>query len=364
MKIFCDAFKKNYKLSESFSEKGNPILESTYLVFDKENNTGFAYFGSKEGMGRFKFYIESKQDEDIKNFFINTNKLNSILLQYDEVELNSSHTFSNGKDKYKVAVIEEDDQYNTKIFNIDYQDSFTFNKEDLDNFSKALSFVSKDDANPQYQGLFIQQGYLVGMCSKTPLYESEFSNKELELAIPYNISKVIILVGGIGGSCTIKYDTLQKSKKIVSADEELELVIPNNSSLEFPPTRTQNFVDSYTYSSLLKVDTQIFQKTINSLSPYFNDVQNQKIKISIKDDLEFSVEDKDTSIQRHSDYLEITDDLKEKEYFISGSKLLQVLSVLKDKELYISLPDPEEGGPIIKFYNSSVSMCLATRFKE
>jgi len=359
MKIYSDNFRKFYKTMESYQEKGNPIQESAYFSWEDS----YIYFGSKEGLGRFKFnYEKTSPTEEIPNFFIPINKLLSIINQYDEVELNENLVFSHGKDKYKVNTIIDDDQIDTSVFSTKtYESSLTFIKNHFDKISKAISFTSKDDSNANFQAVFIEDGYIIGMSSKTPVFESRIDLTD-KLCIPVNVAKTILQVGDFI-ECTLYYDSSEKTKKIVSSDGELEVIVPSVNGLDFPPLRSNDFIESYSYPTLLKVDTSIFSKTLDSIKSYFNDVLNSKIKIKIGDDLTILVEDTNTNVEKHMDYIEVSDDLKNKSYSISGNKLLQALSTLRGSELVIQLPlDADK--PIINFYNDEEQHILITRFKE
>jgi hypothetical protein len=344
---------------ESFQEKGNPIQESAYFSWEDS----YIYFGSKDGLGRFKFnYEKTSPTEEIPNFLAPINKLLSIVNQYDEVELNDKFVFSNGKDKYKINTIVDDDQIDTSIFNTKtYESSLVFCKNHLDKINRAVSFTNKDDSNANFQAVFIEDGYIIGMSSKTPVFESQIDLTD-KLCIPVNVAKTILQVGD-SVECTLYYDSSEKTKKIVSSDGELEVIVPSINGLDFPPIRSTDFIESYSYPTLLKVDTMIFSKTLDSLKSYFNDILNSKIKIKIGDDLTILVEDTNTNIEKHMEYIEVSDELKNQSYSISGTKLLQVLGTLRGSELVIQLPLDSEK-PIINFYNDEEQHILVTRFKE
>jgi hypothetical protein len=344
---------------ESYQEKGNPIQESAYFSWEDS----YIYFGSKDGLGRFKFnYEKTSPIEEIPNFLAPISKLLSIINQYDEIELNDKLVFSNGKDKYKINTIIDNDQIDTSIFSTKtYESSLVFCKNHFDKISRAISFTNKDDSNANFQAVFIEDGYIIGMSSKTPVFESQIDLTD-KLCIPVNVAKTILQVGD-SVECTLYYDSSEKTKKIVSSDGELEVIVPSINGLDFPPIRSTDFIESYSYPTLLKVDTIIFSKTLDSLKSYFNDILNSKIKIKIGDDLTILVEDTNTNIEKHMEYIEVSDELKNQSYSISGTKLLQVLGTLRGSELVIQLPLDSEK-PIINFYNDEEQHILVTRFKE
>lgn len=358
MKIYSDNFRKFYKVMDTYSEKGNPIQESAYFSW----NDSYVYFNSKDGAGRFKFNFEPETNEIIPNFFAPISKLLSIINQYDEVHINDKLVFSNGKDKYKISTIVDDDQIDTSIFSTKtYSKVLSFQKDHLDKINKSLSFVNKDDSNSNFLSVFIDDNYIIGMSSKTPVYESVIDIPG-RVSISYNVAKTILQVGD-SIECLFHYDDVESTRKIVSSDGELELIIPSTLNLEFPPTRSEEFINSYNYSTKLIVDTTLLSKTLDSLKPYFNDVLNTKIKIKIEDDLCILVEDTNTNIEKHLEYIEVTEELKNTSFSISGTKVLQALSVLRGSELVIQIPT-DVSKPIVNFYNDEDQHVLITRFKE
>ena len=357
MKIYSDSFRKWFRIMEILSDAKDPFRECAYFNF----LDSYIYFNSVDGIGRFKFNFEKDADENIPNFFVPISKLISIINQYDEVTLNDSFVFSNGKDKYKVATLIDDDQIDISIFENSYDNELEFSKEQLEKISKALSFVNKDDATA-FQAVFIEDAHIVGMVKKTPVYEAKFDCSE-NAVIPYFTAKMLLQIGN-GESCTFctnRDDT--NSQKIISDDKELEVIVSCNSEIEFPNIHSDSVVQSYTHNTPLKVDSSIFAKALDSLKPYYNDVLNAKIKLVLGDDIAIKVEDKTTDIERHIDYVEINDELKEKSYSISALKVLQALSAMKGKEFIIDLPT-DDNKPIVNFYVDDSEHVLITRFKE
>lgn len=356
MKIYSDNFRKYYKIMETLNEKGNPIRECAYFNF----NDGYIYFSSNEGAGRFKFNFEKELTEEvIPNFFIPIPKLISIINQYDDINLSDSFVFSNGKDKYKVNTIVDDDQIDTTIFSKVYSNQVQFEKDQLDKISKAISFASKDD--PAFQAIFIEDNYISSMVSKTPLYESKF-NCSSKIVLPLFTAKLLLMLSN-GQDCSLYSE--QNTQKIVSSDTELEVIVSSNNQLEFPPNRSENFIESYTHNNLLEVNSLVFQKTIDSLKAYFNDIQNSKIKIIIGENLDITIkiEDKTTDIEKHFEATNVVPSLTNTSFAISGTKVLQTIGSLKGDSLFIDLPT-EENKPIVNFYADSSEHILVTRFKE
>ena len=354
MKIFADSFKRWVRILEAYQEKGNPIGESLYFNFQDKN----VYFGSKDGIGRIKFYTEN--DEDIQNFFISTDKFLNIITQYDYLYLDKKLVFTNEQDKYKLSTIIDDDKFDNSIFNTKFDNCVALSKDSIEKINKALAFTNKDEQNTNYRNIFIQDKHICSLTTPTPMYESTI-DIESDLIISLNVAKTLYQVGSIAEGCSLMYSA--SSRKIISRDEELEIIVPSSSTVDFPTNRNEKFISSYTYSNLLKVSTDIFSKVLSVLRPYFNSVLNAKLILILNDDITIKVSDSQNEIEKHIQYLEISDDLKGKQFAISGSKLETALGTLRGKELFIDLPT-SESSPIVNLYNDETQHVLITRFKE
>jgi len=349
MKIYSESFRKWKFLLEAYQEKGDPVGESLYLNF----NDSYAYFGNKDGFGRVKFYTEKELDtEVIPNFFISTTKFLNTATQYDYLNLNDSFLFTNGKDKFKISTIVDDDKIDCSFLqNEVFATQLTLQKDQLDLIVKALNFTSKDEPNVAYRNIFIQDKFICSLTSRTPLYESPISI-EGDLFFSLNVAKTIIQIGSIAEGCTV--NTGNKNKKIVSRNGEFEIVVSSSSDVVFPDNRKDNFIKGYSYGTTLKVSTDAFANTLASIAPYFKEVVNSKILITLSDDISFSVKDSSNEIERHMPFIEIDENLVGRSYAISGTKIVQALSVLKGKELFIELPT-NDTSPVVNFYNEKDS---------
>lgn len=354
MKIFADSFKKWIRVLEAYQEKGNPIGESSYFNFQDKN----VYFGSKEGVGRIKFYTE--EDEDIGNFFIATDKFLNIITQYDFLNINKNLVFTNGQDKYKLSTIIDDDKFDNSIFNTKFDGSVNLEKDSIEKISRSLIFTNKDDQSQNYRNIFIQNKNICSLTSPTPMYESAI-NIDSDLIISLNVAKTLVQVGNISEGCNLLSAT--NSRKIISRDEELEIIVPSTQTVDFPSNRKPEFIASYSYNTVLKVSTDAFSRVLGMLRPYFNSALNAKILIILGDDITIKVSDSQNDVEKHIAFIEVSDELKGKQFAISGSKLETALSVLKGKELFIELPD-NETSPIVNLYNDDTQHVLITRFKE
>lgn len=359
MKIYADSFKAWNKVLDSYQEKGSPIGESLYFNF----KDSYIYFGSKEGMGRMKFVFEKElTEEDIPNFFVSTTKFLNVVTQYDYLNLTEKLVFTNGKDKYKIAPIIDDDKIDCSLLaNSKFSNDLVLDKAQLDKISKALQFTSKDEANANYRNVFIQDKTICGLTTKTPMYESSI-DMDGEICISLNVAKTIGQVGFVTDGCTLQTNQ-GNNKKIISRDGELEIIVPGNNSIEFPQNRNPQFIESYKYDTILKLETEALSKVLSVLRPYFNDVQNAKVTLTIDEDISVKVEDATNAVERHIEYLEVSDELKGKTYSISGTKIEQALGVLRGKELFIGLPTLDTS-PIVNLYNDESQHVLIARFKN
>lgn len=356
MKIYADSFKRWSRVLESYQEKGNPIGESLYLDFTTE----YAFFGSKDGIGRIKFYIEKEDNEKIDNFFISTVKFLNIITQYDYVTLSSNFLIKNGNDKYKLTTIVDDDKIDTSPFLKLFDSRLDFNKDSIEKITKALIFTNKDEQNTNYRNIFIQDNYICSLTTQTPMYESPIDITN-DIGLQINVAKTLVQVGSIAEGCYVM--TSSVNKKIVSRDDEIEIIVPSNSSFEFPSNRSQDFINSYSYDTKLKLQTDVFSKVLSSLRPYFNDVLNAKLYMTIGDDIVLRVQDSTNDIEKHIPYVEVSEELIGHVYSISGTKLEIALSVLRGKELFICLPT-DENSPIVNLYCDESQHVLIVRFKN
>lgn len=355
MKIFADSFKRWVRVLEAYQEKGNPIGESLYFNFKDKN----VYFGSKEGIGRVKFYTED--DEDIGNFFISTNKFLNIITQYDFLNLDSKLVFTNNQDKYKLSTIIDDDKFDNSMFEKTFESSISLTKDSIEKITRSLTYTNKDEQNTNYRNIFIQDKHICSLTTPTPMYENKI-DIDCDLIISINVAKTLVQVGSIAEGCSLL--SSQSSRKIVSRDEELEIIVPSTSTVEFPSNRNEKFIESYSYNNILKVSTDTFSKVLSVLRPYFNSVLNAKLIIDINDDITIKVSDSQNEVEKHIPYLEINENLNGKQFAISGTKLETALSTLKGKELFIDLPS-NDTSPIVNMYNDLESEhVLIVRFKN
>ena len=158
-------------------------------------------------------------------------------------------------------------------------------------------------------------------------------------------------------------DAGSSNKKIISRDRELELIVSGSSSTEFPPNRNEAFITGYTYGNVVEVETSKFQKTLQSLRPYYNDVVNTKISITFDEDILFEVNDTLNKIEKHVAYIECDPKLKGICISISAAKVEQVISVLRGASLFIDIPT-EDDKPIVNFWNDDSQHVLVTRFNS
>jgi len=360
MKIYSEPFKKWIKVLETYaSEKGDPIRESIYLNF-KDN---YCYFASREGIGKLKFYFEKElDDEDIPNFFINTSKFLNIISQYDEINLNSDFVFSNGKDKYKISII-TDEEFDDSLINADFGgEEIEFTKDQVNQIVTASAYTNKDEQNIDYRNIFIKDKFICALTTPTPLYEAKFDS-DVEAIVSLNVSKTLGVIGIISEGCFLVVKEGVANKKILSRDKELELIVSGSSSAEFPPNRTDKFIESYNYGTFVKVETVKFAKTLQSLRPYYNEVINTKISITFGDDMLIKVSDTQNEIEKHVEIQECDPSLVGKTIYISAQRLEMILGTLRGALLIMEVPE-DENKPIINFYNDESQHILTTRFKS
>lgn len=361
MKIYSETFRKWFKVLETYQDKGDQVRESIYLNF----KDSYCYFSSSEGIGKLKFYFEKELDEEeIPNFFINTNKFLNIISQYDEINLNNKFVFSNGKDKYKIAVLVDDDLFDDSTINSDFNGSeIEFTKDQVMQINAASSFTNKDEQNINYRNIFIKDKHICSLTTQTPMYEAKFDS-DIKVVVSLNTSKTINTVGMISEGCFLISSEKTSNIKILSRDRELEIIVAGCSSDEFPPNRTQNFIDSYTYNTIAKIETVKLSKALQSLRPYYNEVINTKVSFLFNDDdLLIKVSDTQNEIEKHVEVQECDEKLKNSEIFLSASKVEQILGVLKDPVLIMDIPT-DDSRPIVNFWNDEKQHVLMTRFKS
>lgn len=355
MKIFAESFKRWVRVLESYQEKGNPIGESLYFNFQDKN----VYFGSKEGIGRIKFYTE--EDEDICNFFISTDKFLNIITQYDFLNLDKNLIFTNNQDKYKLSTIVDDDKFDKSVFDKTFELVTVLSKDSIEKITKSLSYTNKDEQNVNYRNIFIQDKHICSLTTPTPMYETSI-DIDSDLIISINVAKTLVQVGSIAEGCSLMYSS--SSRKIVSRDEELEIIVPSTQTFDFPSNRNEGFIASYSYNNVLKVASDVFAKVLNVMRPYFNSALNAKLILILDSDITIKVSDSQNEVEKHIPYLEINENLKGKQFAISGTKLETALSTLKGKELFIDLP-VDETSPIVNLYNNLDSEhVLIVRFRN
>jgi hypothetical protein len=359
MKIFTTPFVGYSKVISKYQEKGNPTKECLYFNF----KDSYVYFSSKDGFGRMKFDFEG--DERLPNFFVPINKFLSIAEQYDtEIYLDSNLVFYYGKDKYKLALIQDDNQIDCSIFeNMQFENTLTLNKDELLLIENAVAFTPKDlNIDKPLQAVFIKDSHICGMQSKTPMYESVFP-VDADLIIPFSVANTILQIGN-SDTCSYQFDSNNNFQRIISKKEDFEVLVSTNVSLDFPPFREANFIQSYANGLSVTLDKYSFDGVLKLLKPHFSDILNSKIAFSFSDeDMSIIVIDKDTNIEKHISYITCDSDLAGKIFHISGEKVLQALSKLNEKELTIKLP-AQETNPIVEFFCKEDEHILITRFRD
>jgi len=361
MKIYSETFRKWIKVLETYQDKGDQVRESIYLNF----KDSYCYFSSIDGVGKLKFYFEKELDEEeIPNFFINTNKFLNIVSQYDEINLNSKFVFSNGKDKYKIAVLIDDELFDDTLINSNFDGKeIEFTKDQVAQINTASMFTNKDEQNINYRNVFIKDNYICSLTTQTPMYEAMFDS-DIDISISLNTSKTINTIGTISEGCFLVSSTNFSNTKILSRDRELEIIVAGSSSTEFPPNRTDNFIKSYEYNTTVEIETVKLLKALQSLRPYYNEVINAKVSFVFnEEDMLIKVSDTQNEVEKHIEINNCNENLKSIEIFISATKVEQILSVLKEPVLTIDIP-VEEGKPIVNFWNDEKQHVLVTRFKN
>ena len=176
------------------------------------------------------------------------------------------------------------------------------------------------------------------------------------------IAQTVVLVGIIGEGVTV-HTNAGTGKKIVSRDEEIELIVPSSNTVEFPDNRNPASIKQYSHDTILKVESSVLKGVLDILKPYFAEVMNSKIVLTIDDDLAVSVKDSSNEVERHVPYKEVAPELIGKSYAISGTKILQLYPNFKGKELSIGLP-LEETNPLVNFFNDESQHLVIARFKN
>ena len=163
MKIYADSFKKWKKILEIYRDKGNPIGESIYLNFEES----YAYFGSKDGAGRMKFYYAQEYwEEKFHNVFLPTEKFLNVITLYDEMNVSPSFVFTNNKDRYRIATIQDDDKIDCELISkTTFSSVIEITKDDMDTLDTALAYVNKDERNINFRNLFLQEGVVGSLTS-------------------------------------------------------------------------------------------------------------------------------------------------------------------------------------------------------
>lgn len=359
MKIYCETFKKWIKVLETYQEKGDTVRESIYLNF----KDSYCYFASSEGIGRIKFYFEKSDDEEIPNFLIDSKKFLNIISQYDDINLNKDFVFSNKKDKYKISVIVDDTLIDTDAIKQPFDgDEIEFSKEQVELIYKTSTFTNKDETNSNYRNVFIKDNFIVALTTPTPMFESKFDFAS-EVILSLNVTKTITIIGTISEGCFLCSKDGTNNRKILSRDRELELIVPGCSSVDFPPNRSDKFISSYKHGTILSVNPSSFLKTLQTLRPYYLEVVNSKISISINDDLLIKVNDTQNEIEKHVEYISCDEKLKGIVVYFSAERLERILSSLKGEELFVDVPI-DENKPVLNFWTDDEQHILATRFKE
>ena len=354
MKIYADMFKKWSKVLEMYQTKGDPYGES--MLFDFENKN--VYFGTDLGQGKLKFFYDLNQNEEVpKKFFISINKFLGIITKYDYLEFDGN-SFFNGKDKFKFSMLEyEPLRINLSIFkdNIDYKD---ITKDTLKKISDAILFINKDDPNDNLKNIFIKNGKICSLSSKTPIYESAIDYSE-DLAVEYDVAKLMTLIGNISEGCKILQN--MNSADIKSIDDEIEMIVPNKFTTDYFDTDKE--LNGCNYATKIEFDTSIFNNNFSFIKPYFNPYTNSKVYLTFDTDAVLKIDDDSTQVEKHFDYKTISDELKNKTFSFSGTKMDLALSLLKGKDLTLSLPI-DENQSLITISNDTSQRVIMTRFKD
>jgi len=358
MIIYADTFKRWAKILESYQKKGDPFGES--LFFDFENK--FIYFGSDFGKGRMKFFFECKEEEKLPyNFFISTSKFLNIITKFDSLELTKDFVFKKGEDKFKFSVVKnEEDRVIKNIFENDFVYE-VLNKDIFKKIEDASVFVNKDDADENLHNIFVKNNLICSMSSVLPFYESKI-NYTGSFAVEVDVAKLITQIGTISEGCKFTQNT--KTAIIKSIDDEIEMIIPNCYTTEFPDDlQSDSFIKTYKHPTFVKIDCSLFNHNLSFLKMYLNASNNGKLFFNFTDtDMIMRIEEDDATVEKHMPFIEISSELKNKTFALPGFKIDTALGILKDKELTIRLPVDESLG-LVDLLNNEDQHIVISRFK-
>jgi hypothetical protein len=334
MKIYADMFKKWSKILESFQKKDDPFASKLYFDF----NNKYIYFGSSDfGKGRMKFFFDLNTGEELpNNFFISTVDFLNVINQFDDITLTEG-VFIHNNDKFKMSIIEnEDDRIDISLFK-DYNFS-ELPKNIFADIEKALVYINPADPNTNLHNVFIKNNYIYAYSSELPLYESKIDFNS-ELAVELGTANTILKIGNISEGCKLSQNA--STAIIQSTDDELEVIIPNFYTTEFPDIRSDDFKSKYNFNTTLIVEREKFIVALQFIKLYLNVSNNGKFSITCGDDLLIKVEESSVNIEKHIPYISVSDELKGSEFELPGFKLESALKSLVGNNLTIKLPtDP------------------------
>jgi hypothetical protein len=320
MKINTEVFQKHDKLINMLTNRENGVYGGLYFDF----RDSYIYMNGKNGVkGRFPFAYEG--EEEAENFYLNADKFLAITEFYNELDYDvPSRIFSNGSDRFNIEKIEDTEDYSDLYEEHQYEAFMTVEEESYTKLKKALQYtLNEAEINPVFRTIFLLDETLFSL-KYNELFQTSFKQEgELKLS-----SDAVNFIKALGMDCEMY--TTENSLKLVQDD--IEILIPNNQSVEVPPIKEDSFKAGYEHRTFFNFQKDAMLDILDFMSIYYKDNESKNPVIKLKkiseDILEISSTTSKDSVIRTLDGL--TTNLEDFEFEVDAEKLKRAIKQIND----------------------------------
>lgn len=359
MTIYTEEIVQNAKVIKKFLERGDQKRESVYLDFE----TSCCYFKSSTGHGFVRFRWEGDPGE-VENFFVEGDALLHIAGHYEELEIGSDRVFRNGLDEFQLNTFTDDmlaedvkltDLYPSESF----EQTVVFDNDRFKKLQTTSKFVDPQIMEKSILGVFIQEG-LIFATSGLMIYDAPF-DEDVNMRLPLPAVQAVLT---FGKNSTLYYSDSTEKLKITSADQVVEVLLPNNASLTAPKIHGPEFKAKYDHSTTIIVDREALIDAVGLLSRYTMNDRNDRFYILFGEDKTMAMETRDQKRIRKSFECEfIHPSLVGNEIIVSASRMILALSSLENEHITLAI---NMDMPPINLYNAEdpATHAILARMKE
>lgn len=328
MKIKTSVFKdkNNENLIKMLRNKEEGVNGGMYFDF----NDSYVYLSGQSIKARVPFEYELSEGEKLPlNFYIDSVKFLTLVEAFDELNY-ERETFFVGNEKFKVEILEADNEISDIFDYNDFTDKVKVDSDFLNKVKKADKYIISDaEANPTFKTLFVNDNVLFTI-AYNELFQTTVENVD-DMKVSYDTLKIITI---LKEDSTMLYS--EQFLKVVK--NGIEVIIPNNVSVEAPPVLSEDFIDGYNHDTYFTIKKAKILPILKFLDVYYSDSMNKTAIIKLKYNKTDSIMEISSTTEKDQIVRNLEDvesNLDEIEFYVDATKLRNAIETIDDLTIKI-----------------------------